>query len=222
MEQKPLVTIIVLNYNGKHFLEKCLTSLQTPSFPKQDYHTLFVDNASQDGSVAFVRERFPTVSILEHPKNYGFCQGNNLAIKTCKSKYILLLNNDLHVHKDFLRNLFDVMEIDPKIGCCGGDEYGYDDDVLTPKGVVRETSWIGAGATIYRKEALDQTGLLDQTFFLNCEDVDISWRLKLHNWRIFQNEKAIFYHAGKDKKINILSSGLFYVWRNRIVFRRVI
>ncbi len=216
MENKPLVTIIVLNYNGKPFLEKCLTSLQNLSFSKKDYRILFVDNASQDGSVQFVKDTFPTILILEHPQNYGFCQGNNLAIQQCTSKYVLLLNNDLHVHKDFLKNLVEVMESGPIIGCCGGDEYGYKDNVLVPQGLVRETSWIGAGATIYRKEALDQIGLFDPTFFLNCEDIDISWRLKLHKWKIFQNEKAIFYHAGKDKKLTFSSKGLYYAWRNRI------
>ncbi len=216
MEKKFLATIIVLNYNGKQFLEKCLTSIQNLSFPKKDYSIFFVDNASKDGAAPFVREIFPTIPILEHTKNYGFCLGNNLAIQKCTSKYVLLLNNDLHIHKDFLKNLVEVMESDPQIGCCGGDEYEYDDIVFTPKGVIRETSWIGAGATIYRKKALDQTGLFDPTFFFNCEDIDISWRLKLHNWKIFQNEKAIFYHAGKNKKITISDIGLFYAWRNRI------
>lgn len=213
---EPLVTIIVLNYDGKHFLKKCFTSLHDLSFPKKQYKILFVDNASQDGSVQFVRDTFPTLSILEHPHNYGFCQGNNLAIQQCTSKYVLLLNNDLHVHKDFLKNLVEVMESDARIGCCGGEEYGYTDNILIPRGVIRETSWMGAGATIYRKEALEQSGLFDPTFFFNCEDVDISWRLKLHNWKIFQNEKAIFYHAGKDKKITFSSKGLYYAWRNRI------
>ncbi len=216
MEEKHIVTIIVLNYNGKQFLEKCLVSLQNLSFPEKQYQILFVDNASKDGSVPFVRNAFPTISILEHPRNYGFCLGNNLAIQNCTSKYILLLNNDLHVHKDFLKNLFDVMESDSNIGCCGGDEYYYTDNVLVPKGNIRQTSWMGAGATIYRKEALEQSGLFDPTYFFYCEDVDISWRLKLKGWKIFQNETAIFYHAGKNRKVKITDKSFFYAWRNRI------
>ncbi len=216
MTTKNRISIIVLNYNGLRFLEKCLTSLERLNYPRDKYDIIVVDNASTDGSIAFLESNFSYIKLIKNKKNYGFCRGNNIGIEHCDTQYILLLNNDTHVHPDFLKNLVETMESGPAIGCCGGEEYNYDDHISHPIGRVRETSWMGAGATIYRKNALDQSGLFDPTFFFNCEDVDISWRIKLHNWKIFQNEAAIFYHAGKNKKITLHDKGLYYAWRNRI------
>lgn len=216
MTTKNRISIIVLNYNGLHYLGKCLTSLERLHYPQEKYDIVVVDNASTDDSVLFVETHYPAVRIIKNKKNYGFCQANNIAIKTCTTPYILLLNNDLHVHKNFLKELVTVMDKYPSCACCGGEEYGYDEYIPTPQGKIRETNWIGAGATIYRTEALYQSGLFDPYFFMNCEDVDISWRLKLKGWKIFQNEKAIFYHAGKGKPVQITDKIFFLAWRNRI------
>lgn len=216
MNKKILVSLCVLNYNGQQFLDRCLSSLETLDFPKEQYEIVVIDNASQDDSIEFIKEKYPKTRIIHNKKNYGPAIANNMAFTTSPAKYVVLLNNDLHLHKDFLTNLIEVMENNHDAGCCGGTEYYYDEVAHTPKGNIRETSWMGCGATIYRQRALFDSGLFDTTFFYYCEDVDISWRLKLHGWKIFQNEKAIFFHAGKGRKISKSDKSFFYAWRNRI------
>jgi GT2 family glycosyltransferase len=210
------VSIIVLNYDGLRFLDKCLSSLRKLNFPKDQYEIMLVDNGSVDGSIEFLEEKYNDVILIKNKKNLGVCIANNIGIRKSEAEYVLLLNNDLHLHKDFLKNLVAVMDKHPKAGCCGGDEYYYDDNIVNPKGDVRKTSWIGAGATIYRRKALDQSGFLDESFFYYCEDVDLAWRIKLAGWDIYQDETAVFYHEGKGRKVKLSDRTLLYSWRNRL------
>lgn len=99
----PRFTIIVLNWNGKHFLECCLGSLRSQSF--RDFETILVDNGSTDGSVEFVRERFSEVQIVPLKENRGFCAGNNEGMRRARGRWLVLLNNDTEVVPDFLTAL---------------------------------------------------------------------------------------------------------------------
>ncbi len=216
MKNYPSVSIIVLNYNGLKYLDRCLQSLRNLNYSKNHYNVTVVDNGSIDGSIAFLEENYKEVILIKNKKNLGVCLANNNAIKKTDSEYVLLLNNDLHLHKDFLKNLVAVMVDNPNAGCCGGEEYYYDDNIVNPKGDIRKTSWIGSGATIYSRKALEQSGLFDDSFFFYCEDIDLSWKLKLAGWDIFQNEMAVFYHDGKGRKVVISDKTLLYSWRNRL------
>jgi GT2 family glycosyltransferase len=91
----PLVSIIIPNYNGKIHLEECLNSLQR--IESDDYEIVFVDNASEDGSVEFVKDNFPGIKILQLEKNYGFAEGCNLGVEKAQGDYIVFLNNDTKV-----------------------------------------------------------------------------------------------------------------------------
>ena len=95
-----MISIVITNYNGKHFLEDCLSSIASQTF--QDYETILVDNASRDGSVAFIKERYPWVRIIENTENLGFAGGTNTGIRAAKGKYVLSLNNDTRLEPDFL------------------------------------------------------------------------------------------------------------------------
>jgi GT2 family glycosyltransferase len=210
------VSIIVLNYNGLRFLDKCLDSLRKLNFPKDQYEILLVDNGSVDGSIEFLEKEYKDVILIKNKKNLGVCLANNIGIERTNSEYVVLLNNDLHLHKDFVKNLVEVMDEHPKAGCCGGEEFYYDDNIVDPTGDIRKTSWMGSGATIYRRKALDQSGLFDDSFFFYCEDIDLSWKIKLTGWDIYQNEKAVFYHDGKNRKVRLSDKSLLYSWRNRL------
>ena len=210
------VSIIILNYNGMRFIKKLIESLEKQSYPKHKYEIIIADNGSSDGSVEYIEDIFPHIKMIKNEKNYGFSKGNNIPISSSKSKYVFLINNDSWVHKDALNYLVRTMDSHPEAGCCGADEYYYGDNILKPKGPVRETVWIGAGATIYRKKALDQVGLLDEEFFADWEDVDLSFRLKINGWKTYQDHRVIWYHAGKDPKRKFSSRRLMRAWRNRI------
>ncbi len=119
----PLVSIIILNWNGKKLLKDCLSSLfKLTSYP--NYKVIVVDNGSTDGSVEYVKKHFPKADILPLDKNYGFSKGNNegikYALKKYNPKYILLLNNDTEIiQKDWLTKMVEVAESDKKIGIVG-------------------------------------------------------------------------------------------------------
>ncbi|MCG2737608.1 MAG: glycosyltransferase family 2 protein, partial [Candidatus Methanoperedenaceae archaeon] len=91
----PPVSVIIVNFNGKHYLKNCLSSLSAQSYPAIE--VIFVDNGSGDGSVEYVRKEFPSVRIIESKKNLGFAKGNNLGIREARGELIATLNNDTEV-----------------------------------------------------------------------------------------------------------------------------
>jgi len=114
----PFVSIIVVNYNGRRYLEDCFSSLQRLDYPADRFEVIMVDNASADGSVALVKKRFPWVRIIENKSNLGFAGGNNIAISQSQGDYVALLNNDTKVDRAWLIELIKVCESDPTIGAC--------------------------------------------------------------------------------------------------------
>ena len=99
------VSIIIVNYNGKHLLEECLSSVFKINYPRNQYEVILVDNDSQDDSVNYVRNHFPKVIVIESIKNLGFAGGNNLGIKQANGGYYVLLNSDTKVDKNWLKEL---------------------------------------------------------------------------------------------------------------------
>jgi hypothetical protein len=115
----PFVSVVVLNWNGKHFLKDCLETLLKQDYPK--FEVIVSDNGSSDGSQEFVRKNFPSVKVVENKKNLGFSGGNNAGIRVAKGEYVLLLNNDMIFHKkDCIRELVKAAESDKRIGIVGG------------------------------------------------------------------------------------------------------
>lgn len=112
MATKPFISIIIVNYNGKHFLHECLTSVFNQSYPSSKFEVLLVDNNSHDMSVSYVKQHFPVVRTIESKTNLGFAAGNNLGVSKAKGKYVVLLNNDTKVDRKWLEKL--VAAIDKK------------------------------------------------------------------------------------------------------------
>jgi GT2 family glycosyltransferase len=98
-----VISIVIPNYNGKHFLEGCLSSIASQTF--RDFETILVDNASRDWSIPFIIELFPLVEIIENPVNLGFAGGTNAGIRQSKGQFILTLNNDTRLSADFLEQV---------------------------------------------------------------------------------------------------------------------
>ncbi len=112
------VSVIIVNYNVKYFLEQCLHSVQKAS-ARLNVGITVVDNNSADGSVAMIREKFPSVDIIANTENTGFARANNQAIKLSTAKYILLLNPDTVIQEDTLVKCIDYMDVHPETGCLG-------------------------------------------------------------------------------------------------------
>ncbi len=114
--EKPFVSILIVNYNGRHLLEDCLVSVFENEYPQKSYEVILVDNDSQDESTHYVKEHFPQIKLIESQENLGFAGGNNLALNYARGEYIVLLNNDTKVDKNWLSTLVETAQKHKKVG----------------------------------------------------------------------------------------------------------
>ncbi len=213
---KPLVSIIVLNWNGEKYLKDCLTSLENQTY--SNLELILVDNGSKDNSVKFVRKNFPRIKIIENRKNLGFAVGNNKGIRLARGKYIFILNNDTKIDKNCLEGLTEAAEKDNKIGMLAPkilsfknpksiDSVGlniYLDGMARGRGrteidegqydQIEEILLPSGCAALYRKKMLEEIDLFDENFFAYCEDTDLGLRGRLAGWKAILVPHAIVYH----------------------------
>jgi len=206
---KPLISVIILNYNGKRFLKVLFDSLLKTTY--SNYEIIMIDNHSNDDSIDFVRKNYPSVKIYDTGKNLGYAGGNNFGIDKANGEFVLLLNNDIEVTSDWLEPIIKEFEADenvvacqPKIrqmknreyfeyaGAAGGfmDVFGYPflrgrimDTIEKDEGQYDDNIdlfWASGAAIAIRKEVLDHIGWLDEDFFLHMAEIDLCWRILLH------------------------------------------
>ena len=193
-----LTTVIIPNYNGKHFLEDCLRSLERQT--AKDFSVLVVDNGSTDGSAAFLRASFPSVGVLALPENTGFTGAVNAGIReAADSRYVILLNNDTVAGRHFVEALVGAMDADPSLFSAQALLRRMDDPALTddagdfytvfgwgfargkdkPARSYAKGGPIGyacGGAAIFRAAALRELGCFDDAMFAYYEDADVGLR----------------------------------------------
>lgn len=210
-------TVVIPNYNGIKYIEACLESLFAGTVT--DLEVILVDNASKDGSLELVKEKFPQVILIENQENTGFDKAVNQGIQASRTPYVILLNNDTRAELSFVHELEKAMEQDQSIFSASakmialhdknqlddaGDYYcalgwafargkGKHPD-LYDKGCEIFASC--AGAAIYRREAFETLGLFDEKHFAYLEDIDIGYRAQLYGYRNVYAPKAVVYHAG--------------------------
>lgn len=210
-----MVSVIIVNFNGKRFLGPCLDSLEAQTY--RDFEVLLVDNASSDGSVAYVEERYPKVRVFPQRSNTGFSAGNNIGIEHSRGDLTALLNNDTEVDPNWLAELVSAIGQDERIGSCASRILLYDDhtladacgDYYTAEGAAdkighlqpadeyeqpREVFAACAGAAIYRSSMLKELGGFDEDFFIVHEDSDLSFRAQLMGYRCVYVPTAVVYH----------------------------
>ncbi len=120
MRPSPLVSVIIVNYNGAHFLPTCLDAVLRQSYPSERYKVVVCDNGSSDGSVELIETQYPAVEILEYSRNLGFATGNNAGIQASRGEYVVLLNNDTVADPEWLASLVAVADHDPRAGMVTG------------------------------------------------------------------------------------------------------
>ncbi len=238
---KPLVSVVILNWNGKQHLLRCLTSLAKATY--RPVEIIVVDNNSTDGSADVVRTRFPNVRVIQEKENRGYSGGNNDGIAKSRGKYIFILNNDTEVERGFLEPLVAILESDPSVGCVQpklvyGDRrrllnavgsyltstgflyhYGYRKDASLPQYNRRLTIYSAKGAAmLLPKSALDRVGTFDEDFFIYFEETDLCHRLWLAGYRIVYEPAAVIYHyEAVDTHRQMENSRIMYLsYRNRI------
>jgi GT2 family glycosyltransferase len=112
------ISVVIVGWNAKHYLELCLESLAAAS-PRRSMEIIVLDNASSDGSADMIRARFPEVKLIRSEENLGYPRGSNVAIRQCQGRYIALVNPDVIVFPDCLDNLADFLDQNPKVGLVG-------------------------------------------------------------------------------------------------------
>ncbi len=220
------VAVVILNYNGKHFLEKFLGSVILYS-KGINYQVIVADNASTDDSIQFLNSHYPEVRTIILDKNYGFAGGYNKALEQIDSEYFVLLNSDVEVSENWIKPIIKLMDSNTKIAACqpkilayhnktqfehagaaGGylDKYGYPfcrgrlfHKCETDKGqynAPKEVFWASGAALFIRKEDYFNAGGLDETFFAHMEEIDLCWRLKNRDKSIYSVPESKVYHVG--------------------------
>jgi len=217
--KKPLVSIVITNYNGKNLLKTILTSIKKLSF--KEYEVIVVDNNSKDGSQIFIKKKYKNVKLIQNSKNLGYT-GINTALKYCKGKYILFLNNDMEVDEDCISHLVKTIETDEHIAMVTPKLINFYNNKLKSGGtwasrafytghikdknkdVINETPYLGVG--LIRKDFVVMFGyLFDPDYFIYAEDFDLGLRIRLNAKKILFNPYAILYHmhavtSGKTSK----------------------
>lgn len=214
----PPISVVVVNYNGRHHLDPCFSSLKQLDYPTGQLEMILVDNGSSDGSVAYVEKEFPEATIVKNPKNYGFAKGNNLGAQKAQGRYVAFLNNDTRVDPAWLRELVTPLLKDSQIVCTAAKILSWDEKAVdfvgskinfygfgfhvdygvpyTP-GAYEEERYIpapcGAAMLIDRQVFLDAGGF-DEDYFAFFEDLDLGWRLWVLGYKVLFAPKAVLYH----------------------------
>lgn len=228
---------MVLNWNGDRFVEECLISLEA-----QTYHPLeiiVVDNASTDGSVDFIKMRFPEVKLIVIERNLGFGGGNNIGIQASQGRYILVVNNDACLDPACIEELKRCIEKNERYGACASkillkgedgliDSAGilvFPDGLSIGRGRLEmggrydeegEVFFSSGCASLLRREMLDDIGLFDEDFFAYADETDMGWRAQLAGWKCTYNPKAVVYHHHSASSSAYSNLKAFLVERNRI------
>jgi GT2 family glycosyltransferase len=231
----PEISLVIVNWNGGQFLEACLGAVAAQR--DVDFETILVDNGSRDGSVDFVRSRFPAVRVVALPRNFGFAGGNNAGAGAAGGRYLAFLNNDTVADPRWLRALRD--GLDEKAGFALATSrivYMHDPTVIDSAGdgVFR---WGGAfkryhGAAASRAErseevfgvcgaacmmpraVFDELGGFDEDFFVSHEDVDLSFRARLRGYRCRYVADAVVRHHGCATMGRVSEFAIFHGQRN--------
>lgn len=225
MNSLPTVAVVILNWNGKHWLKQFLPSVLATNYSQA--YVYVADNGSTDGSIEYVKVNFPSIKLVVNDKNYGFAGGYNKALQQINADYYVLLNSDVAVTSNWLQPLVDCMQASPNVGACqpkilafnqplyfeyagasGGfiDAYGYPfcrgrifDTLEEDRQQYNQSIdifWATGAALCIRADLYHRIGGLDDDFFAHMEEIDLCWRIKRAGYHIKVCPEAEVYHVG--------------------------
>ena len=225
MHSLPSVAVVILNWNGKHFLEKFLPSVLATNY--DNLAVIVADNASTDDSISFLRKNFPAIRLLISDTNEGFSKGYNSALNKITADYYILLNSDVEVTAGWIMPIITLMESDKTIAACqpkilsynnkkqfeyAGASGGFIDNLGYPftRGRVFETCevdigqynsaapvfWATGAALFVRAGVFAEMNGFDEFFFAHQEEIDLCWRMQRAGYRIYVEPTSEVYHVG--------------------------
>jgi GT2 family glycosyltransferase len=242
----PSVAVVILNWNGRHFLQQFLPSVMRSTYPK--LRIIVADNASTDDSVDWLRENYPAIQVIQNLSNEGFAKGYNTALRQVQSDYYVLLNSDVEVTPGWIEPVIRLMETDEQIGACqpkilsqkdpssfeyagasGGwiDRFGYPfakgrvfeycEKDLGQYDKVQPCFWASGAAMFVRTTLYHEMKGLDEHFFAHQEEIDFCWRLQLWGYKVFTVPEAVVYHVGGGTLPAGNSRKVYLNFRNNLI-----
>lgn len=230
------LSVVIVNYNVKYFLEQCLRSVEA-AVAGMEVEVFVVDNHSTDGSVEYLKPRFPKVTFIANEDNPGFARANNQAIRLAQGEYVLLLNPDTVVGEESIRTLSFFMDEHPECGGIGVKMINGNGAFLPESKRSFPTPWVSfcklfglsrlfpksrtfsryslsylspdkqhtvdvlSGAfMLLRREALEKVGLLDESFFMYGEDIDLSYRIKTGGYCNYYLPERLLHYKGESTR----------------------
>ncbi|HEX4372789.1 MAG TPA: glycosyltransferase family 2 protein [Puia sp.] len=240
------VSIIILNWNGRKYLEQFLPSVVKSSYLNKEI--IVADNASTDDSIIFLKANYPGVIIISLQKNHGFAQGYNEALKQVQCDYYILLNSDVEVTENWIEPIIELMENDKTIAACqpkilsynnkkmfeyAGAAGGWIDFLGYPfaRGRVVDVCekdthqydteeaifWASGAALFVRANAFHEVNGFDNYFFAHMEEIDLCWRLQLAGYNMYACPKSVVYHVGGGTLAKGDPRKVFLNFRNNLI-----
>jgi GT2 family glycosyltransferase len=225
IESVPDLSIVIVCWNDKDYLEQCLNSLYQGGL-RSSFDVVVVDNGSTDGSQAMLREKFPQVQLIQNDHNAGLGKASNQGIEATQARYVLLLNNDTLVNGPSLDAMVEFLDTHPEASAVGGRMLNPDGSfqaadasfpslreeflIATRLGAliwpnypdrtyadhVKPVDWLGSACLLLRRKALDAVGLLDEKYFIYGDEADLQYRLKKAGWLVYYVPHATTIHYG--------------------------
>ncbi|MFO0355388.1 MAG: glycosyltransferase family 2 protein [Sphingobacteriaceae bacterium] len=239
------VAVVILNYNGKAFLEKFLSNVIAFSAP---HEVIVADNASTDDSLVYLKQNFPQIKVLANSNNDGYAKGYNVALKQINVDYFILLNNDVEVTPNWIEPLLTLMKQNEKIAVCqpklidqknktlfeyaggsGGfiDKYGYPfcrgrvfNDIETDNGQYNDAIpvfWASGACMMVSSDVYWKAGGLDDDYFAHMEEIDLCWRIKNMGYDVFVQPQSTVYHVGGGTLQKISARKTYLNFRNNLI-----
>jgi len=246
-QNSPFISIIILNYNGKDFLKPCLDSVLSAQY--ENLEIIIVDNGSTDESVAYIQENYGSIenlTIIKKGKNFGVPEGRNIGLKQARGEYVIFLDNDTIVDKNWIEGFLEAFNVDERIAVAQAkllsinekDRFDHAGDYLTTFGFLQdradgakdtgqfdrvENIFNAKGAAIMIKNSvLKEVGTFDSSYFMYLEETDFCWRIWLAGYRVVFAPKAVVWHEpslddSERKKASSKFIVRYYGCRNYII-----
>lgn len=218
------VAIVILNYNGRNFLEKFLPSVIKYS---SDYTIYVADSASKDDSVIWMQTNYPQIQLIQFSNNHGYAGGYNRALTQVKAEYYVLLNSDVEVTPNWLSPMIELLDKQPQIAACQPKLLAYDNKTQFEyagasggyldwlgyaycRGRIFEhcetdhgqydtavpVFWASGACLFIRAEMFHKIGGFDEDFFAHMEEIDLCWRLHIGGYQVYCCPESVIYHVG--------------------------
>ena len=235
MNEKSLISIIVLNYNAGELLLNCINSLMKSTY--QNIEILVVDNISSDDSHSKCKKQFPDIKLIQNRKNLGYCGGNNVGIKEAKGEFIVILNPDTIVEENWLDEMFNAFNefgdglYQPKIISLNESDiiqstgnmihvfgFGFARDkggkIIEKKEEIEKIGYASGTCLFTTKKVLEKVGLLDEFLFLYHDDLDLGWRAAQIGINSYYVPKSKIFHA-ESYSLKWSAKKFYWLERNR-------